>query len=90
MNYVENLYGNAQQQFDDTLILSKSNANTGNLLQPLKGGKTLKRGGNLAAAIPPLSLLMMQQLYGRKSRSRGRARRFRKSRFRFKRSRKLR
>uniref|UniRef100_A0A6C0HRR0 Uncharacterized protein n=1 Tax=viral metagenome TaxID=1070528 RepID=A0A6C0HRR0_9ZZZZ len=83
MSYVQNLYGNVPQQVDNALIPSKQNIFTGNLIQPLSGGKT--RGGNFAAAIPPLSILAMRYLYGKKSRNRSSRRRKR-----FKRSRKLR
>jgi hypothetical protein len=84
MSYVQNLYGNVPQQVDNALIPSKQNIFTGNLIQPLSGGRK-SRGGNFAAAIPPLAILAMQQLYGRKSRNRSRRRGKR-----FKRSRKLR
>jgi len=86
--YVENLYGAANQQYDNALIPSVKNMNWGNLIQPLKGGrsKRVKRhkrtGGNLSSMIPALTLLTAQQLYGKKS--------HRRSRHRFKRSRRIR
>jgi len=86
--YVKDIYGNTDQQLSGALIPNSTNMNSGNLIQPLPGAliggsRASKRGGSLAAAIPPITLLAMQQLYGRKSRNR-------RSRFRGKRSRRFR
>lgn len=89
--YVNNLYGSLGQQVDGALVPNSVNMNTGNLIQTLpgvlRGGKRSRKGGNmLATAIPPLTILAMQQLYGRKSRQRrsGRkgSRRFRRRTYR--------
>ena len=78
MGYVENLYGVVDQQLNNALIPSARNMYDGNLIQPLTGGtRGRKRGGNLASAIPALSLLAAQQLYRRKSH---RSHKFRRSR----------
>lgn len=84
--YVKDIYGTTDQQLSGALIPSSTNMNTGNLIQPLPGAltggsKKRRRGGNFAAAIPPITLLAMQQLYGRKSRNK-KSRRFRGKRSR--------
>jgi len=84
--YVKDIYGTTDQQLSGALIPNSSNMNTGNLIRPLPGAltggsKRKRKGGNLAATIPPITLLAMQQLYGRKSRNK-RSRRFRGKRSR--------
>jgi len=80
MGYVENLYGVTDQQLNNALIPSSRNMYSGNLIQPLMGGRTRggKRGGNFASAIPALSLLAAQQLY-KKSHKFHRSQKFRRS-----------
>jgi hypothetical protein len=90
--YVKDIYGSVDQQLSGALIPNSTNMNSGNLIQRLPGAlsggsRRRPRGGNMVAAIPPITLLAMQQLYGRKSRP---SRRSRRSRFRGKRSRRYR
>jgi hypothetical protein len=91
--YVKDIYGTTDQQLSGALIPNSTNMYSGNLIQPLPGaltgGRGTRRGGNLMAAIPPVTLLAMQQLYGRKSRAKRGVRR-RSRRFRGKRSRRYR
>ena len=93
--YVKDIYGSVDQQLSGALIPNSTNMNSGNLIQPLPGALTggsrrRAKGGNMVAAIPPITLLAMQQLYGKKSRHSRRSRRSRRSMFRGKRSRRYR
>ena len=93
-NYVQDNYGSVQQQLQGALLPNAVNTHTGNLIHPLPGafvgGRTRgkhrrrrTRGGDMGAVIAPATLLAMQQLYGRKKSNK-------KSKFRYKRSRRYR
>ena len=82
--YVKDLYGSMDQQLEGALIPNSTNMNSGNLIQLLPGvtgGRSKKRrGGNIAAAIPALTILAMQQLYGKSRRNHKRSKKFRRFR----------
>lgn len=81
--YVKDLYGSMDQQLEGALVPNSTNMNSGNLIQLLPGvtgGRTKRRGGNIAAAIPALTVLAMQQLYGKSRQNHKRSKRFRRFR----------